>query len=276
MNSTTLSLENVQFTNCVNSIFDLKGAQTLLAGTTGTLQVPSWGFGNLIQGNSSVSAFQNGTNLVAANRTQSLTLANGNFFTRSAPTYQDISASAMINIKSMGAKGDGVTDDAAIINQILSLAANSSSIVFFPFGIYLVKSTIAIPVGSRIVGQVWSQIMGTGPMFQNMSNPQIIAQVGKPGDVGIVEISDIMITVSGPTSGAILMEWNVHEVTQGSAAMWSKCQLHRLLIGFSLMISKIPIFGLEVLLEQACRSHNALILRPQSIPLVSPLHLCFA
>ena len=50
-------------------------------------------------------------------------------------------------------------------------------------------------------------------------------QVGKEGDVGIVEIQNMMFTVSGPTAGAVLMEWNVHESTQGSAGLWGKSLL---------------------------------------------------
>lgn len=44
----------------------------------------------------------------------------------------------------------------------------------------------------------------------------ILSRVGNEGDVGTVEISDMLFTVSGPTAGAILMEWNIHESTQGS------------------------------------------------------------
>jgi hypothetical protein len=41
-------------------------------------------------------------------------------------------------------------------------------------------------------------------------------QVGKVGDQGVIEITDMLFTVKGPTAGAILMEWNVHERSQGS------------------------------------------------------------
>jgi hypothetical protein len=47
-----------------------------------------------------------------------------------------------------------------------------------------------------------------------------LCRVGKPGEKGVVEISDLMFTTKGSTAGAILMEWNVHEDEQGSAAMW--------------------------------------------------------
>lgn len=97
-----------------------------------------------------------------------------------------------------------------------------SSIVFFPFGSYVITDTLRIPVGSRIVGQAWSQIMAKGAKFQDALNPRVAVQVGMDGDIGIIEIQDMMFTVSGPTAGAILVEWNVHESTQGSAGLWGK------------------------------------------------------
>jgi hypothetical protein len=144
------------------------------------------------------------------------------FFARSAPTYQDVPASQMVNVKAYGVKGDGVSDDTAVLNQVLEKAANNSAVVFFPFGIYKVTDTLKVPLNSRIVGQAWSQIMGSGAKFQDQSQPRVVVQVGMYSESGIVEISDMMVTVAGPTAGAVLIEWNVHEKTQGSAALWSK------------------------------------------------------
>ena len=45
-------------------------------------------------------------------------------------------------------------------------------------------------------------------------------QLWEPGDVGSLEISDFLFTVQGPTAGAVLVEWNVHQSSQGNAAMW--------------------------------------------------------
>jgi hypothetical protein len=50
-------------------------------------------------------------------------------------------------------------------------------------------------------------------------NPKVMVQVGAPGDSGIIQISDMLFTVKGPTAGAILVEWNVHESTQGSGKL---------------------------------------------------------
>jgi polygalacturonase len=59
----------------------------------------------------------------------------------------------IIDVKAIGAKGNGVTDDTPVLNAILQNAANISSIVYFPFGIYIIKDTLKVPVGSRIIGQ---------------------------------------------------------------------------------------------------------------------------
>lgn len=51
-------------------------------------------------------------------------------------------------------------------------------------------------------------------------------RVGDVGDSGKIEISDMLFTVKGPTAGAILMEWNVHEDSQGSGKFVLIPQVH--------------------------------------------------
>ena len=112
---------------------------------------------------------------------------------------------------------DATGDQTDAINTLLS--DNVGTPIFFPAGIYLVKSTVFVPVGSIILGEGWSQIMGTGEYFEDELNPQVMVQVGYEGDSGTLEISDMLFTVKGPTAGAILMEWNVRESTQGSGKL---------------------------------------------------------
>ena len=64
--------------------------------------------------------------------------------------------------------------------------------------------------------------MASGPKFSDIENPHVVIQVGKEGDVGLVEIQDLLFTVRGNTAGAILMEWNIKESSPGSAAMWGR------------------------------------------------------
>lgn len=145
-----------------------------------------------------------------------------NLYTRRRPSYKDISQSQVIDVKAFGAKGDGQTDDTAVLNSVLAIAGNLSSIVFFPFGVYIISDTLHVPVGSRIIGQAWSQIMLKGSKFSDINNPYVGVEIGKVGDIGVIEIQDMMFTTSGATAGAILVEWNVHESVKGSAGIWGK------------------------------------------------------
>jgi hypothetical protein len=56
-----------------------------------------------------------------------------------------------INVKSYGAKGDGVTDDTAAINAAISAATGRT--VFFPAGVYLVSSTIIVNKTCQLRGE---------------------------------------------------------------------------------------------------------------------------
>lgn len=236
-NSTALLLQNFGFFNVENAIIDNVENKILMAGGNEVL-VDSWGFGLFSNSSGTTSSFINDQEIPTMNRTALLlgeTAYNKpNFLTRHRPVYTDLGSSQVIDVKAAGAAGDGVTDDTAILNSILDRAANMSSIVFFPFGIYIIKDTLHVPVGSRIIGQAWSQIMVTGSRFEDELNQKIAVKVGRDGDVGVIEIQDMLITVSGPTAGAVLMEWNVHESSPGSAAMWGKLSFYYVSIYYML------------------------------------------
>ncbi|KAH1270771.1 hypothetical protein KXX33_009478 [Aspergillus fumigatus] len=104
-------------------------------------------------------------------------------FTRRRPQYADIGHSQVFDVTSHGAKGDGVTDDTINLNSVFTVAVNLSSIVYIPHGVYKVTDTLKIPKGSRIIGQAWSQIMATGPKFQDADDPHVAVQVGHEGDI---------------------------------------------------------------------------------------------
>jgi len=71
-----------------------------------------------------------------------------------------------------------------------------------------------------MVGEAWSVIAGKGSFFQDEANPKPVVKVGSVGSSGPVEITDMIFSTIGPAAGAIAVEWNVHESTQGSAGMW--------------------------------------------------------
>lgn len=49
-----------------------------------------------------------------------------------------------------------------------------------------------------------------------------MVQVGNRGDVGTMEIVEMLFSVRGGTAGAVLMEWNVAASSQGAAAMFDR------------------------------------------------------
>ena len=62
--------------------------------------------------------------------------------------------------------------------------------------------------------------MGTGTKFGDVTKPKVMVKVGNSGDSGVLEIIEMLFTVKGPTAGAVLMEWNVHESSQGSGKVF--------------------------------------------------------
>jgi hypothetical protein len=224
-NSTAFLLQNVGFYNVEKAIVAERRADPILLGGNEVL-IDAWGFGLYAQDaniqfaqQKVLPAMQRAKELVSSN---SYNKGTFNFFTRRRPQYTDIGHSQVFDVKAYGAKGDGVTDDTIILNSVFTVAANLSSIVYVPHGIYKVTDTLKIPKGSRIVGQAWSQIMATGAKFRDADHPHVAVQVGHEGESGIVEIQDLLFTVSGPTAGAVLVEWNIHESSQGSAGLWGE------------------------------------------------------
>jgi glucan 1,3-beta-glucosidase len=195
------------------SVVLINGGETVLDGSSGPLYFNSWaqGYQYLPSGGSGkLTGFIN----PAPKKSPNLLDGSGAYFTRSKPQYETVGAGSIVVATSHGVSNTGSGDQSGAINSLL--AGNVGSVIFFPAGIYMVTNTVKIPVGSKIVGSGWSQIMGTGSNFQNAASPTVMVQVGNAGDSGVIEISDMLFTVKGPTAGAILMEWNVHESSQGS------------------------------------------------------------
>lgn len=246
-NSTSLLLQNVGFFNVKTAVQDVVSKKVLIAGGDQRI-VDSWGFGQ-ISDQSGKGSFSNGNNIPVMNRSQELVMTGfdkmkPNLFTRRRPKYHDVPVNQIMDVKALGAKGDGKSDDTAVLNAILDGAANTSSIVYFPYGVYIITDTLRVPIGSRIIGQAWAQIMASGSNFQDELRPRAAVQVGRPGDIGIIEIQDMLFTVSGPTAGAIVVEWNAHEGTQGSVGLWGMCYTRNIHQSSILTtISQILTFG---------------------------------
>ncbi|PMB63819.1 putative glucan endo-1,3-beta-glucosidase [Beauveria bassiana] len=146
---------------------------------------------------------------------------DGKLYMRSRPQYEKKSPSDFLVATTDGeCKNDASGDQASCINDFLRSAVDKGKIAFFPAGIYAVGSTVHVPTNSVIQGSSWSQMMGSGFYFSDMTNPKVMVQVGNKGDIGTMEITEMLFSVRGATAGAILMEWNVAAKSQGAAALW--------------------------------------------------------
>ncbi|KAJ9136814.1 Pectin lyase-like protein [Pleurostoma richardsiae] len=211
----TLVLDNVDMSGAPVAVQASDSKATLLAGG-GT--VSSWVQGRTYSSVGASSAVQ--TSQTAVTKPDSLLdAATGKVFTRVKPQYEDLPASSFVSVKSAGAKGDGTTDDTAAIQAVLN-NATTDQVVYFDHGAYIVTDTIKVPKDIRITGEIWPLIMASGTAFADQANPKPVLQVGQPGDVGAVELSDLILETAGPAPGAVMIEWNVKQSSQGAAGMW--------------------------------------------------------
>ncbi|QGA21686.1 hypothetical protein EYB26_009397 [Talaromyces marneffei] len=164
-----------------------------------------------------------------------------NYFTKSKPQYESYGTASVLSIRVFGAKGDGVTDDTIIIQAVLNVAAALGKIAFFDYGVYVVTNTIYIPPGSRVVGEAYPTILGSGSKFSNIESPYPVVKVGKEGDSGFIEVSDLIVSTRGGAAGAVLIEYNLNG-EQGSG-LWDVHTRIGGFIGSDLQVANCPITG---------------------------------
>lgn len=211
----SLILDNVDFSKNVPIAVQNDGTKAAIL--NGNTKVNSWIQGRVYKGNSG-KAVQGAQG--ALNRPAALVDGSGKWATRSKPQYNNVDASKFVSVKSKGAKGDGTTDDTKALQDIFNSIGNDQ-IVYFDHGAYVVTDTVQLPANVKIVGEIWPVIMAGGNKnFKNMNSPKPVFRVGKPGDVGNVEIQDLIFQTLGPQPGAILMEFNVAGINPGAAALW--------------------------------------------------------
>ena len=220
----SLIIENVSINN-VPIVVRGPGNTTALAGTTGTSTIAGWGQGHSYTPNGPVE-FEGP--ISPFRRPASLVRSSG-YYERSKPQYATAPVSQFLSTRSAGAKGDGVTDDTAALQGVIFTAASTNKIVFFDAGTYRVTSTLFIPRNSKLVGESYSRIMSSGPFFNNMKKPQAVVQVGRNGESGTVEWSDMIVSTQGAQAGAILIEWNLSSPGTPSG-MWD---VHTRIGGFA-------------------------------------------
>jgi len=202
-------LDNLELSGVEAAVKDEEG--NVILGAAGKIDL--WASGRRYDGYNGVST----TGAVTApKRSSTLLDDSGKLFYRPRPQYELFTVDQFMIATDDGCSNDGTGDNTVAVNNFLQAAKNAGKIAYFPAGIYRVGGTVTIPTGSRVQGSSWSQIQGAGMYFSDIRKPQVVVKVGNRGDVGTMEIVDMMFNVQGATAGAIVLEWNVHESSQGS------------------------------------------------------------
>ncbi|KAK4140147.1 pectate lyase superfamily protein-domain-containing protein [Dichotomopilus funicola] len=203
----SMVLQNVEYKNVPTVLAGANGEPLLLGEPAGTVYDQGYARGNtyapkgpfLLEGRE--FAFSQPSTLKLGDR----------YYERSKPNYEEYPASSFLSARDHHAAGDGSTDDTSALNALLQAAADSSSIVFLDAGYYRVTDTIFVPPNTRVIGEgLASVILGAGEKFSDPNDPRPVLQVGNPGDVGSVEMSDLIVSTQGPTAGAIMIQYNLN------------------------------------------------------------------
>jgi hypothetical protein len=162
-------LEQIQFAN------RSAAPASVQANVSSTGLLTQWTSGQVIIDGASVS----GSGVSAADT--SVFQGTGGAFAYPRPT------AACINIKALGAKGDGSSDDTTVIQ----LALRKYSEIFFPLGTYLVSAPLTVRAGRKLFGQSVGSIIqlagGSAGFEPGSQTPRISVERGSQG-VAIVGV----------------------------------------------------------------------------------------
>ncbi|MBV9645813.1 MAG: hypothetical protein JO334_19825, partial [Verrucomicrobia bacterium] len=143
---------------------------TMQASTDSAGLVGQYTTGNVISNNATIS----GSAVPATDFT---------VFRRSASIAYPRPSSACVNIQTLGAKGDGIADDSAVIQNAL----NNYSDIFFPVGTYRTNGQLNIASGKHLYGQgVGTLIQSDSSILPSGSNSAFVSVAGR--DISIVGI----------------------------------------------------------------------------------------
>lgn len=161
----------------------------------GRVSVPGWRQGPLYSGG--------GTLNPAATGAVPLTRADAPLERRARPTF-DGDATAPVNVLSYGAVGDGVADDTAALRRALA----SSPTVFLPYGAYKISSTIVMPAGGALVGELGSILLAdsAAPAFASAANPTPLLSV-PAGALGVRLVDLLFSMTAADAPGLVFLDW---------------------------------------------------------------------
>jgi len=131
--------------------------------------------------------------------------------------------------------------------------------VYIDAGSYLVTETIYIPSGSKLFGESYPVILSSGSFFADSSNPQPVVQVGKAGESGSVQMSNVILSGKGAQAGAIFIEYNLAS-SQGSG-LWD---VHTRVGGFA---------GSDLQVAQCLKQPDSSAINPACIAAFMSMHV---
>jgi len=112
------------------------------------------------------------------------------------------------NVRSLGAKGDGTTDDTAAIQK----AIDTHRVVYLPLGFYVVNDTIRMQPDTVIVGLhpgLTQLLLPNGaPLFQGVDTPKALLESGKGGQA---IVSGIGLATGEVNNRAVALLWRAGE-----------------------------------------------------------------
>jgi glucan 1,3-beta-glucosidase len=132
-----LILENVKLNNVPVGVTGYGIVH--LPGTTGAMTIGSWGQGNKYSPDGP-EKFRG--NIDTATRPQSL-LDRGRYYSKSKPTYADLSVDRFISARDSGCKGNGRDDDTGAVQSAITRSAKEGKVVYFEHGM-TVKTNLVI------------------------------------------------------------------------------------------------------------------------------------
>lgn len=112
----SLVLNNIKLNNVPTAVGVVGGAVVLGGGTT---TINTWAQGNIYTGTNPSSRFVQAS-ATAMNRPGVLLDSAGRIFGKSHPQYENYAVDQFVSIRSLGAKGDGNTDDTQAIKNALA------------------------------------------------------------------------------------------------------------------------------------------------------------
>ncbi|THG92977.1 hypothetical protein EW026_g8120 [Hermanssonia centrifuga] len=235
----SIVLQNVDLSGSPVGVVDGSNNHFLVGGGT----VNQFVLGNVYSGDTNTYTYTHvaasGPNLPPALLDPSS--SNNGVFFRTRPQYQAYAADQFISAKANGVKCDGTTDDTTNLQNLIN-DYWGCKIIYLDAGTCKVTSTIVVPAGAIIVGEFWTTILASGSKFSDASNPVPVLQVGNPGDTGGVEISDIVVSTTAGSAGAICIEWNV-KGEAGTVGMWDVHVRIGGAIGTGIQVGQCPAGG---------------------------------